>query len=117
MIFYNEGLQPLKIKINVKYEQTLDQDFILGVINYRYTLVNPIWYRHSEYAIVKNMRFFGLVYMTAEELSEEEKETDWRYKLMIEVIEELKEQNSLPRLIPFITHFDYVANDEEMIFP
>ena len=77
--------------------------------------MNPVWDRHAEYAIVKNMKFYGLVYMTAEELSEEEKEADWRYKLMIEVIEELKEQNSLPRLIPVITHYDYIANDEEMI--
>ena len=48
-------------------------------------------------------------------LSDEEKEIDWRYKLMMEVIEKLKQENSLPHLIPVITHFDYSTLDNEMM--
>ena len=51
---------------------------ILNLINARYTLERPYWSHYTENAIQYD-KFFGLVYMTAEPLSNSEKEADWKY--------------------------------------
>ena len=55
--------------------------------------------------------------MTAEPLNSSEKENDWKYQLILEMIENSKKYTGLPSIIPIITDYDYVSTDHDMMHP
>ena len=55
--------------------------------------------------------------MTENPLNDAEKEADWKYQLMMGLIENSKKYSGLPSIIPVITHYDYVSEDHDLIHP